>query len=200
MATMIPRIIRRRTAIATAIAAGVLAGPMRGWAKGSYPPDRPSALWCRSRPAARRLPRAHRCANPQRVDELDLRHRKPDRGRRRPERRDRRRGPARWAHSPAGHRQYRRHQPVRLPQHRLRLPKSSFTPVALVPRCRTSSSCIRRSRRRLEEFVHHCKERGSDELAYGSPGLGATGHLTMEYLQSQAGIRLRHVAYGSHPG
>ena len=49
----------------------------------------------------------------------------------------------------------------------------------------------------LEEFVHYCKERGCDELAYGSPGMGATGHLAMEYLQSQAGIRLRHVAYGS---
>jgi tripartite-type tricarboxylate transporter receptor subunit TctC len=49
----------------------------------------------------------------------------------------------------------------------------------------------------LEEFVHYCKERGCDELAYGSPGTGATGHLAMEYLQSQAGIKLRHVAYGS---
>jgi len=49
----------------------------------------------------------------------------------------------------------------------------------------------------FEEFVHYCKERECDELAYGSPGTGATGHLTMEYLQSQAGIKLRHVAYGS---
>jgi tripartite-type tricarboxylate transporter receptor subunit TctC len=39
MATMIPRMIRRRTAVAAAIAAGALAGPMRGWAKGSYPPE-----------------------------------------------------------------------------------------------------------------------------------------------------------------
>src|SRR5688500_9603228 len=38
MATMIPRMIRRRTAVAAAIAAGALAGPTRGCAKGRYPP------------------------------------------------------------------------------------------------------------------------------------------------------------------
>jgi tripartite-type tricarboxylate transporter receptor subunit TctC len=49
----------------------------------------------------------------------------------------------------------------------------------------------------LGEFVECCKERGPDKVRYGSPGLGGTGHLAMEYLQSQAGIRLKHVAYAS---
>ena len=49
----------------------------------------------------------------------------------------------------------------------------------------------------LEEFVEHCKRQGPDQVSYRSAGTGATGHLAMEYLQSQAGIKLRHVAYGS---
>lgn len=49
----------------------------------------------------------------------------------------------------------------------------------------------------LEELVAYCKERGPAQVAYGSPGAGSAGHLSMEYLQSQAGLRLRHVAYGS---
>ena len=76
--------------------------------------------------------------------------------------------------------------------------ESSFTPVALVaevPNILVVHPTFPAGT--FEEFVHYCKQRGSDELAYGSPGMGATGHLTMEYLQSQAGIRLRHVAYGS---
>ena len=47
------------------------------------------------------------------------------------------------------------------------------------------------------EFLDYCKQHGREDLRYGSPGRGAAGHLTMEYLQSQAGIRLRHVPYGS---
>lgn len=47
------------------------------------------------------------------------------------------------------------------------------------------------------EFIDYCKKHGPEDLRYGSPGRGAAGHLTMEYLQSQAGIRLRHVPYGS---
>lgn len=45
------------------------------------------------------------------------------------------------------------------------------------------------------EFVDYCRQRGREELGYASPGRGAAGHLTMEYLQSQAGIKLRHVPY-----
>ena len=49
----------------------------------------------------------------------------------------------------------------------------------------------------LREFVEYCKGRGLDKVSYGSPGVGGTGHLAMEYLQARAGIRLKHVAYDS---
>ena len=74
----------------------------------------------------------------------------------------------------------------------------SFAPVALVaevPNILVVHPTFPAST--FEEFVHYCRQHGCDELRYGSPGTGATGHLTMEYLQSQAGIKLRHVAYGS---
>lgn len=74
----------------------------------------------------------------------------------------------------------------------------SFAPVALVaevPNILVVHPTFPAST--FEEFVHYCKQRGCDEFAYGSPGMGATGHLTMEYLQSEAGIKLRHVAYAS---
>ena len=74
----------------------------------------------------------------------------------------------------------------------------SFTPVALVaevanvvvvhPTFPAST---------LREFVEYCKGRGLDKVSYGSPGVGGTGHLAMEYVQDQAGIRLKHVAYNS---
>jgi hypothetical protein len=44
----------------------------------------------------------------------------------------------------------------------------------------------------IAAFVDHCKRLG----LYGVSA-GATGHLFMEYFQSQARIRLRHFAYGS---
>ena len=74
----------------------------------------------------------------------------------------------------------------------------SFAPVALVaevPNILIVHPTFPAST--FEEFVHYCRQHGCDELRYGSPGTGANGHLTMEYLQSQAGIKLRHVAYGS---
>jgi tripartite-type tricarboxylate transporter receptor subunit TctC len=49
----------------------------------------------------------------------------------------------------------------------------------------------------LGEFVEHCHGQRPGTVSYGSPGAAGIGHLAMEYLQSQAGIRLRHVAYGS---
>lgn len=48
----------------------------------------------------------------------------------------------------------------------------------------------------LAAFVEHCKRMGPNAVAYASPGTGGTGHLFMEYLQGQAGIRLSHFAYG----
>lgn len=47
----------------------------------------------------------------------------------------------------------------------------------------------------LKEFVDYCKAQGPGKVSYGSPAIGGTGHLAMEYLSSLAGIRLEHVVY-----
>jgi tripartite-type tricarboxylate transporter receptor subunit TctC len=74
----------------------------------------------------------------------------------------------------------------------------SFAPVALVAEV-TNVVVVHPTfpTGTLGEFVEYCKGRGLDKVSYGSSGVGGTGHLAMEYLQSQAGIRLKHVAYGS---
>jgi tripartite-type tricarboxylate transporter receptor subunit TctC len=76
--------------------------------------------------------------------------------------------------------------------------ESSFTPVALVGEV-TNVIVVHPSfpANTLREFVEYCKGQEPDKVSYGSPGVGGTGHLAMEYLQGQAGIRLRHVAYSS---
>jgi tripartite-type tricarboxylate transporter receptor subunit TctC len=202
MATMIPRMIprtlRRRTAIATAIAAGTLAGSMRGWAKGSYPLEPAQRLVvpfaaggtadCVARIIAQIL-------NESTSSTFVIEN---------------------W--SGAGGNLSAEIVAKARPDGRTLLLgtvntavtnqflyrnisydcESSFTPVALVaevPNILVVHPTFPAAT--FEEFVHYCKERGYDELAYGSPGMGATGHLAMEYLQSQAGIKLRHVAYGS---
>jgi tripartite-type tricarboxylate transporter receptor subunit TctC len=74
----------------------------------------------------------------------------------------------------------------------------SFAPVALVAEV-TNVVVVHPSfpASTLREFVEYCKGRGLDKVSYGSPGVGGTGHLAMEYLQARAGIRLKHVAYDS---
>ena len=75
--------------------------------------------------------------------------------------------------------------------------RRAFTPVALVaevPNMLVVHPSFPAST--FEEFVRYCRQHSWDELSYGSPGMGATGHLAMEYLQGQAGIKLKHVAYG----
>jgi tripartite-type tricarboxylate transporter receptor subunit TctC len=74
----------------------------------------------------------------------------------------------------------------------------SFAPIALVAEV-TNVVVVHPSfpARTLREFVECCKERGVGKVSYSSPGVGAVGHLAMEYLQGQAGIRLRHAAYRS---
>ena len=44
----------------------------------------------------------------------------------------------------------------------------------------------------LKEFVDYCRG-GANKMSYASPGIGSSGHLAMEYLQSVAGIKLQHV-------
>lgn len=48
----------------------------------------------------------------------------------------------------------------------------------------------------LKDFIDYVKAR-PDELAYGSWGNGSGGHLSMESLKMQAGLKMRHVPYKS---
>jgi tripartite-type tricarboxylate transporter receptor subunit TctC len=50
--------------------------------------------------------------------------------------------------------------------------------------------------RTVAEFVKHAKQ-NPGKLRYGSPGIGFTPHLTMEYFKSVAGIDLQHIPYKS---
>jgi tripartite-type tricarboxylate transporter receptor subunit TctC len=74
----------------------------------------------------------------------------------------------------------------------------SFTPIALVGEV-TNVIVVHPTfpASTLKEFVEYCKGLGPGKVSYGSPAVGGTGHLSMEYLQGRAGIKLRHVAYGS---
>ncbi len=198
MATMIPRMIGRRTAIATAVAAGALAGSMRGWAKGSYPREPAPRLVvpfaaggtadCVARIIAQIL-------NEQAGSTFVIENWTGAGGnvsaeivaKARPDGRTLLLGTVNTAVT----NQF-------LYRNIAYDCESSFTPIALVaevPNILVVHPTFPAGT--FEEFVHYCKERACDEVAYGSPGMGATGHLTMEYLQSQAGIKLRHVAYGS---
>jgi len=75
--------------------------------------------------------------------------------------------------------------------------EQSFVPVALVAEV-TNLLVVHPTfpAGTFVEFVDYCRRHGGEGLRYGSPGRGAAGHLTMEYLQCQAGFRLKHVAYG----
>jgi len=50
----------------------------------------------------------------------------------------------------------------------------------------------------FREFVEYAKQR-PDELNYGSWGNGSGGHVVMESIQMQTGIKLRHIPYKSSP-
>jgi tripartite-type tricarboxylate transporter receptor subunit TctC len=74
----------------------------------------------------------------------------------------------------------------------------SFTPIALVGEV-TNVIIVHPNLPvgTLREFVDYCKGQGSDKISYGSPAHGGAGHLSMEYFQDHAGIKLKHVAYVS---
>ena len=60
----------------------------------------------------------------------------------------------------------------------------------------TCSPCIQSfPAKTLKEFVDYCKAQGPNKVSYGSPAVGGTGHLAMEYLSELAGIKLEHVVY-----
>jgi tripartite-type tricarboxylate transporter receptor subunit TctC len=72
----------------------------------------------------------------------------------------------------------------------------SFAPVALVGEV-ANVLAVHPSfpAKTLKEFVDYCKAQGPNKVSYGSPAVGGTGHLAMEYLSSLAGIKLEHVVY-----
>ena len=49
----------------------------------------------------------------------------------------------------------------------------------------------------LKDFIAYVKARPSDELSYGSWGNGSGGHLSMEALKQQAGLKIKHIPYKS---
>lgn len=72
----------------------------------------------------------------------------------------------------------------------------SFAPVALVGEVANVLAVHPTfPARTLKEFVDYCKAQGPNKVSYGSPAVGGTGHLAMEYLSTLAGIRLEHVVY-----
>ena len=190
------KVIHRRTAIATAIAAGALAAPMRCWAKGSYPAEPANRIVvpfaaggtadCLGRLVAQILNESMSStfvienwsgAGGNLSAEIVAKAR-PD-GRT-------------LLLGTVGTAVTNQHLYRNISYDR----EVSFAPVALVAEV-TNMLVVHPTfpANTFEEFVHYCRQRGRDELSYGSPGMGATGHLTMEYLQSQAGIKLKHVPY-----
>jgi tripartite-type tricarboxylate transporter receptor subunit TctC len=72
----------------------------------------------------------------------------------------------------------------------------SFAPVALVGEV-ANVLAVHPSfpAKSLAAFVEYCKAQGPNKVSYGSPAVGGTGHLAMEYLSELAGIKLEHVVY-----
>ncbi|MBY0319699.1 MAG: tripartite tricarboxylate transporter substrate binding protein [Reyranella sp.] len=46
-----------------------------------------------------------------------------------------------------------------------------------------------------KEYVEFCKKAGDNKVSFGSPAVGGTGHLAMEYFESLAGFKVEHVVY-----
>jgi tripartite-type tricarboxylate transporter receptor subunit TctC len=46
-----------------------------------------------------------------------------------------------------------------------------------------------------KEYVEYCKKEGPNKVSFGTPGIGSTGQLAMEYFESLAGFRVEHVGY-----
>lgn len=73
---------------------------------------------------------------------------------------------------------------------------TSFVPVALVGEV-ANVLAVHPSVpvKTVKEFIEHCKTMGPNKVAFGSPAVGGTGHLAMEYLASLAGFKVEHVVY-----
>jgi tripartite-type tricarboxylate transporter receptor subunit TctC len=46
-----------------------------------------------------------------------------------------------------------------------------------------------------KEFVEYCKKEGTNKVSFGTPGIGSTGQLAMEYFKARAGFSAEHVGY-----
>ena len=46
-----------------------------------------------------------------------------------------------------------------------------------------------------KEYVDYCKKQGPGKVSFGSPAVGGTGHLAMEYFESLAGFKVEHIVY-----
>ncbi len=72
----------------------------------------------------------------------------------------------------------------------------SFTPIALVGEVANVLAVNPGfPAKTLKEFVEYCKKQGPNKVSYGSPAVGGSGHLAMEYFAELAGIKLEHVVY-----
>ncbi|MEI7871022.1 MAG: tripartite tricarboxylate transporter substrate binding protein [Alphaproteobacteria bacterium] len=45
------------------------------------------------------------------------------------------------------------------------------------------------------DYVAYCKAQGPGKVSFGSPAIGGTGHLAMEYFQSLGGFKVEHIVY-----
>ena len=46
-----------------------------------------------------------------------------------------------------------------------------------------------------QDYVEYCKKQGDNKVSFGSPAVGGTGHLAMEYFETLAGFKVEHVVY-----
>jgi len=72
----------------------------------------------------------------------------------------------------------------------------SFAPVAMVGEVANVLAVTKNfPAQTLKEYVDYCKAQGPNKVSFGSPAIGGTGHLAMEYFESLAGFRVEHVVY-----
>jgi len=45
------------------------------------------------------------------------------------------------------------------------------------------------------EYVEYCRKEGPNKVSFGTPGIGSTGQMAMEYFEALAGFRAEHVGY-----
>jgi tripartite-type tricarboxylate transporter receptor subunit TctC len=72
----------------------------------------------------------------------------------------------------------------------------SFAPVALVGAV-ANVLVVHPSfpAKTVKEYIDYAKAQGPNKVSFGSPAIGGSGHLAMEYLCSLSGIKVEHVVY-----